>query len=141
MEEVVYAVGDMAMVAFDDEVAYIREREVLTLPRGSELVAVRGNMLESYGRTPAVQVEAGGTVTLGDNRCVMQADAACIAAVCGAAILHSNYLEGRPDLPAARLYLPQDAPVTALGNIGSGPVVVNGTPIGAPWSALNVIAS
>jgi hypothetical protein len=140
-EEVVHAVGNVAMIAFADEVAYIRGLEVLTLPRGLELVAVRGNMLETHGGTPAVQVEAGGTVTLGDNRCIVQADAACIAAVCGAAILHANYLEGRPDLPAARLYLPQGAPVTALGNIGSGPVVVNGTPIGAPWSALNVVAS
>jgi len=139
---------NLAFVAAKDSVIAIVVDKLLALPRGKELVGLHGNVLESYGAAPVLNVAAGGAFTFSTNRCFLTAAVAGVAAgqpvalaQVGAAIASANYLEGPASAPALLLQLPDTGPFTALGNISSGQILVNGASLAAtPWGPLNVVA-
>jgi hypothetical protein len=119
--------------------------KLATLPRGREIVAVQGNLLEGYGTAPVILTQTGGPLTLSTNRCLLAGEnfqQPVAQARAGAIIASGNYLEGAPRVPTLVLeLLPENGPFTALGNISSGDILVNGNPLaGTPWGPLNVIA-
>jgi hypothetical protein len=119
--------------------------KLAALPRGREIVAVQGNLLEGYGAAPVILAQTGGPLTLSTNRCLLASEnfqQPVAQARAGAIIASDNYLEGAPRVPTLVLELvPENGPFTALGNISSGDILVNGNPLGGtPWGPLNVMA-
>ena len=142
-------VGNAIVFPLDRDViggdfVFIDVGRLVVLPRGREIVAVRGNLLEARGRVPAALVTSGGACVFSDNRCLLttRSDGIAIAQITASAIITSaNYLErGGTSGPALRLAVPAGA-FTILGNIASGEVLVNGTalPATSPYRPLNVI--
>jgi hypothetical protein len=114
---------------------------IVVFPRGREIVAVRGNLLDAYGAVPAVAVGVAGTCLLSDNRCVCQSSQGMPAAIVGAGaiVANANTFEASAQLPSVLLEVPQ-GPVTVVGNISTSPIFLNQNPLPAPWAPLNVIA-
>lgn len=122
---------------------------IRVLPRGREIVAVRGNLMEAYGDVPAIDIAGGGAFVFSDNRCLLTSGPSAVAGPpvapsvavisAGALIASANYLQGPKNAVAMRAQVPQ-GPFTVLGNIASGPIQVNGVALGAPWGPLNAIA-
>jgi hypothetical protein len=116
------------------------EATIIRLPRGREVVAVRGNLADGFGLVPDIEVRAGGACVVSENRCLLATDKATVVAVsAGAAIAGGNYLEGMPKQTSMILQT-GNGPFTVLGNISSGPIEVNGAVLAAPWAALNAQA-
>jgi hypothetical protein len=140
---------DISFVVAKDVIVAVVGDKLTTLPRGKELVGLHGNLLESYGTAPVVNVVAGGAFTFSTNRCLLTAGAAgatagqpVALAQVGAALASTNYLEGPANVSALLLQLPDTGPFTVMGNITSGQILVNGSTLAAtPWGPLNVVAS
>jgi hypothetical protein len=117
------------------------------LPPGRLVVGVRGNVLETYGTSPAVSIAAGASCGFSDNECLLDqtpnAGAVVVALTVGAAIVNANHMRRVPsgDQFRALSLNTGTAPFTIVGNIlmgGTG--LVNGAVgIPAPWTALNVL--
>jgi hypothetical protein len=108
------------------------------LPRDS--LAVRGNVVEAYGRAPAVLISTDGPCLFNDNRCFLHASEGVTTArlTAGAAVASNNYING-PRAISLDIQVPAAGPWTVLGNITSGPIAVDGTtPLPAPWQQLNI---
>ncbi len=120
-------------------------RDVLILPRGHEIVGVRGNLFEAYGDAPAVLIIGEGAFGFSDNRCLLDAPESTgegqpvVRVAAGAVIVNANYLQGPGGRPALQMILPKDAPFTALGNIASGAMLANGQALDEPWAPLNAL--
>jgi hypothetical protein len=144
--------ANLAFFATEELIHVFAGNKLAVLPRGREIVGLHGNLLEGYGGTPVIRVEASGALTLSTNRCLLNptvagAPSQPVAQAQAAAIIASgNYLEGAPSVvprvPAMVLkLLPENGPFTALGNISSGDIVVNGAALPAPWAPLNIVTS
>jgi hypothetical protein len=131
---------DVEIVSAGSSIFGFFRDSVLRLPRGREIVAVRGNLLEAYGDVPLVWIGGGRTLVFSDNRCVLASRSAPPVTViaAGAVIASANYVEGPGKAVAMQIQVPPKR-VTVLGNIVDGPIEVNGTPLGAPWASLNAI--
>jgi hypothetical protein len=115
------------------------------LAAATETVGVRGNFVEAYGGTPAVDVAVRGAVVFGDNRVLEVLRQRQPAAVVRASRVTaaSNYIAGPNDNDALILIVGPRA-FTALGNntpqknirVGTDPA--NVAALGPPWDALNV---
>jgi Family of unknown function (DUF6519)/Right handed beta helix region len=128
------------LVASERTVFAFEERRVARIPRGREIVALRGNLAAAYGVTPAIEVVAEGACVVSDNRCsLLSREGPVVALRGGAAIAGGNYLEGPEEQMAMDIQV-GSGPFTVVGNIGSGPIEVNGSALGAPWSDLNAVA-
>jgi hypothetical protein len=108
------------------------------LPPSRDSLAVRGNVVEGYGRTPIVYVIADGPCLFNDNRCLLEGREGTPTAQlsAAAAITSNNYIDGPPGVALAI-----SAPVglcTVLGNIASGQIDIDGLPLAGPWQPLNV---
>jgi hypothetical protein len=116
---------------------------LLKLPHGREVVGVRGNHLETRGESPAVDISGTGSFVFSDNRCLLHSRAAMPTVIirAGSAVVGNNYMQGPPQVAALRLHIPADNAFTALGNIASIGIEMNGAPLGAPWAPLNAIGS
>jgi hypothetical protein len=112
------------------------------LPRGREVAAVRGNLLETYGNVPGVVITGDGASVFNDNRCLLTSKNSSPVTVisAGAVITNANYLQGPLGTEAMRIMVPPKGPYTVAGNITSGPIMVNGAALGAPWAQINAIA-
>jgi hypothetical protein len=142
--------ANLSFVAADNLIYAFIGNQVLTLPRGKEIVGLQSNLFESYGAAPTVRVVATGAFAFSTNRCLLTAAASgnetfiipVTEAAVGAALVNSNYLEGAAKATAMIVQLlPANGPFTVLGNVSSGSIVVNGTALAAPWAQMNVIAS
>ena len=59
-----------------------------------------------------------------------------------AALVSTNYMVGATKTPALVMKLPpKNGPFTVLGNVTSGEIQINGSPLAAPWAPLNVVIS
>ena len=114
--------------------------KVVRLPRGRGSAGVHGNVVEAYGEMPAVLVETLASCIFSDNRCFLEAPRAEPVAriIAGALVASANYLEGRQKSTSFAIVLPAAAGFTVLGNVASGPILVNGATLSAPWDQLNV---
>jgi hypothetical protein len=116
------------------------EGRIISFARAPDSLAVRGNVVEAFGRVPAVLVETDAPCLFGDNRCFMVAVEGVPAArlSVAAAVASNNYLQASLKTPALEIQLPAAGPFTVLGNIASGPIEVDGAPLPAPWQSLNI---
>jgi Family of unknown function (DUF6519)/Right handed beta helix region len=139
-------VGKAAAAA--ERFLFIDAGHVVVLPIGREVLAVRGNLLETYGAWPAALVLVAGSCMFNENRCVTQLDTRATPVVGvetkGALIVNANYVERQAkDAVAMGLAAPQGS-FTILGNVANGELEVNGAPLpsppASPWRPLNVIA-
>jgi hypothetical protein len=109
------------------------------LPRGRPAIAVQGNRVEAVGGANAVYMQTTGSCSFSDNRCFLETRrSSVVKAFAGALVASDNYLEGPQDVPAADFTLPGGAGFTVSGNLGSGPIELNGGPLPSPWNQLNV---
>jgi hypothetical protein len=91
------------------------------------------------GAAHAVEVSTPGPCSFSDNRCFYVARRSVVVRVtAGALVASDNYLEGEPSVPSAFFTLPGSAGFTVSGNLGSGPIELNGAPLPSPWNQLNV---
>ncbi len=128
-------------IALAENVFGIFGNKIFASARGREMVTVQSNLCEAYGEARAVFIGAIGAFSFNDNRCLFNARRAPVAeAEVRAAIATSNYLLGSRDVAALVLRLPDAAPFTAVGNITSGPIEVNGAALTMPWAPLNIVA-
>ena len=130
-----FALSDAeSMIVFDA----IRGRAV-KLPRGRPSIAVHGNLVEAVGNTNAVYLQTTGSCAFSDNRCFLVTRRSPVVKVfAGALVVSDNYLEGVDKVPAADLTLSGGSGFTVSGNLGSGPIELNGDPLPPPWNQLNV---
>jgi hypothetical protein len=109
------------------------------------------NAFSATGVSPIARINSGCNVVFSENRCVRDTKRAdkpsspvVTIATRFAMIVSANRVEGYSDrkLPVVDLH-PTSAnklPMfTVLGNIATGPINVNGNPLGAPWHPLNVL--
>ena len=102
------------------------------LPRGRPAIAVQGNRVEAVGGANAVYMQTTGSCVFSDNRCFLEARRQTVVkAFAGALVASDNYLEGPQDVPAADFTLSGGAGFTVSGNLGSGPIALNGAPAAA----------
>jgi hypothetical protein len=102
-------------------------------------IATTANQIETRGANPAVQlVFARGESVFSHNQCSRRAGAADAADVilgAGTVIAASNRIQASPlsmEVKAAEQHF------TVLGNICRGRITVNGGPLPAPWTPLNL---
>jgi len=111
--------------------------------RGPESVGVRGNHVEASGSAPAVEVAVAGPCLISDNRLTLLAPRRLpipmLRTQALQIVLSANHVQGERDLVAVQLQT-GDRAFTVLGNFTTGPIQVNGVPLGAPWAPLNVLA-
>ena len=113
----------------------------------SEAAPVRAGVINNschgYGRGPLAEVEIAGTCRFSDNQCscVSEKVAAVIDVTAEAVIAAENRVECSRNARALDLKLGNAKALTVLGNIVGGPILVNGTALGAPWQPLNVIGA
>lgn len=124
----------------------VTDREIIELPRGRQIVAARGNLLEARGNLPAADVTAGGVCVFSDNRCLSSPAPNTAPPIVDidtiGTIVSANFLE-RPASSEASPALDINVgtgPVTILGNIVTGSTLLNGAPLpaGSPWIPINV---
>lgn len=136
-------------VYYDDNNFALFDDYIVQLPRGREVIAVRGNVFATVGIGSAVLASAKGSFMFNENRCSQRSvegdeggSGPTVARISGGAIIAgSNYLEGSVKGAGMLLYLPAAGPYTVLGNICSGAIAVNGAVLTAPWLPLNVIGA
>jgi Family of unknown function (DUF6519)/Right handed beta helix region len=114
--------------------------KLVHLPRGKGTAGVHGNLVEAYGRAPAVLVETAGSCIFSDNRCFVIAppEQAVANVTAGALVANANYLEGSEKGPSFVIHLPSAGAFTVLGNVASGPILVGTAALPAPWDQLNM---
>lgn len=128
------------------EFVIVTDGDVIELPRGRQIVAARGNLLEAQGNRPAADVTAGGVCVFSDNRCLLSPAPNSAPPIVDidtiGTIVSANFLE-RPASSEASPALDINVgtgPVTILGNIVTGSTLLNGAPLpsGSPWIPINV---
>ena len=146
----VYAVNSRTAIVWTNIGAVIiTEVSARLLPRGKGIMAIRGNLLEAYGRVPAAIVVGEGAFDFGGNRCILRSPGgvglasggATAVIVAGALVLMGNYFDGPSQANALQIRLPDQALYSVLGNISTGAIQVNGAPLADPWLPLNVSAA
>ncbi len=107
-------------------------------------LTVHGNRFSAQVTTsPLVEIDGAGTCLFTENHCIRGATltgaAMPLAVIQNAAVNAShNRLQGAGDVFTLLL---SNGPFAVLGNLSSGPILVNGKPLPEPWAALNVHAS
>jgi hypothetical protein len=93
-----------------------------------------------------VNVNVPGSCVFTDNHCLGFHGAfdgeLLVFIQAGAIIAGNNLLKYDPRSQQSVMALelqPERGPFTVLGNIATGPILVSGNPLGAPWNSLNVI--
>lgn len=105
---------------------------------GREMVAVRGNVFETYGEAPAIDVIGRGPVTLGDNRAITTSRKQVAVVVQAAAIIASgNYVRATSAAAALVLVPASRDHATVLGNLTTGGISLAGSELQNPWAPLN----
>lgn len=141
----------LTLLPADDagNVLHVTAFRLFILPRGQQITAFRGNLLESHDSTASlVSVGGQGTCVFTDNRCVASfgplADFSpaevSVALAVGRAIVSNNYVETPVGTTPIGLNPPSDALnfFTVLGNMTTGAIQIGDAPLPAPWADLNV---
>jgi hypothetical protein len=130
-----FALAKLLIYSFSFTTGVVRKRPL----RGRASLGVRGNMVDAYGAAPAAEITTDGSCIFSDNRCILTAEERVPAArvTAGATIAGGNYLERPGELPAFEVNS-SSGPFTVLGNVTTGPILVDSSVLGAPWNQLNV---
>ena len=114
---------------------------ILALQIGSETLSVHGNFLSAYGITSAVQAVLNGACMFNDNRSLLRGrEQPSVEIAAGSVVLNANQVQGTQGKVTVAIKLPDQRPFTALGNITTHEIDINGTALGAPWAPLNIQA-
>jgi hypothetical protein len=131
-------VSGSGRLAFAGSFAYLQE----DVQGHAELV---GNTLHGGADDVAVTVQTTGDVLMSTNRCAQPGSAEqVVVRLAGAtATVHGNRVQG--GYPSMTITVAKDSTGKAdaaavVGNITTGGIQVNGTPLQAPWAPLNPIA-
>jgi hypothetical protein len=136
--------GDRRVVRVDDArtlvlgagrpVLVTRSARAATLGGGAS--SVLGNLLQARGSRPAADVTVRGDCIFNDNRCdLLFGGRTVVRLAAKTTIVNANRVAGGEiSIELSRTN------ITALGNITSRAILAGGTPLGAPWNALNVTA-
>jgi Family of unknown function (DUF6519) len=110
--------------------------------------SVHGNMFEAGGNDFAAMVALPGRISFSDNHCRLtgsvapQAVAFVYAYSPGAVIASANQLESKQKTLSLMLDTPPKVgggyALTVVGNVGNGGYELLGSPLPAPWDALNI---
>ncbi len=118
-------------------------------------LSVTGNLLEAYGsNASSALLWITATCQFADNRCLLAgrrqtgvvsivsnlpapSNASPIDQSALAVAVDGNVIVGPEGVPGIQLGLAKSFRYTVLGNVSSGPIKVNGAPLGPPWAALN----
>lgn len=137
----VFTRGDLLVAPVEDRFLFFTNDVLIFLPRGDEITAVRGNLLETYGGAAAADVLVRKVCVFSDNRCTLSEsnfNQSVVEVESDALIFSANYAEAR-GLEVAAVRLRAKA-FTILGNItrGGDIIINNGSLPDPPWRALNV---
>jgi hypothetical protein len=137
--------GPSQTVANSDTQFRVIDGMILPVPRGPETIGVRGNLLDGYGVGTPIFVQSKGACLFGDNRCnfVPMTDFRPPIAdiTCEAIIANANFFQTSRNEKTVLLN-PGNGPITVLGNISSGPILINNATMhGTPWATLNIPTS
>lgn len=151
-ERTTFSAGTLLMARLDEPNRFVilDPFRAHTISIDREVVAVRGNLLETYGgvNARAVQVAINGHCMINDNRCLSTSEASgqpIVAEVfCRSAIANANYLQRFPpnDVTIAldlHVNHPSGIAFTVLGNLCGGQIHLNGNPLPDPWGPLNSV--
>lgn len=110
--------------------------------------SVHGNVFEAGGNDCAAMVAAPGRISFSNNHCLVTGSVAAQAVAYlyaywpGAVIASANQLESWQKTLSLKLDTPPLAgagyALTVVGNVGNGGYELLGSPIPAPWDALNI---
>jgi hypothetical protein len=130
---------------FGGSVLTIGSHGLATVPRGSETIAIGGNLLEASGGAHAARVSVAGTCSFTNNRCIQPSirDSSAVNLKAGALLVTSNYVEGNKVKAGMDVRVPASSvplALTLLGNICTTDILVNGQTLTANWKSLNVLA-
>ncbi len=117
--------------------------KIVILGRDPGSAGVRGNVADGSGReNAAILVSVRGGCVIAENRVTLDSvaeDATGIRVTAGSAAVSANHVLGDRARRSIDLQLaPHGSPYTMLGNVTSGPILVDGAALPAPWKALNV---
>jgi hypothetical protein len=108
----------------------------------SSKVGMRGNQLEGFGSSPVVLAVGAFDVVFSDNDCQqgtpqsqLSTSADVVLSVNTAAAAQNHVIGGGT---AMSIQVEGKTGFSALGNLTRGQILVNGQPLAAPWSPLNV---
>ncbi len=110
---------------------------------GSERIGIVGNALHGYGGAAVVEASLNGSCRFSDNETSLAGVKAPVAVDLSAEtiIAAENRVTFDRERASLDLHLPDKPIYTALGNITTGPIRVNGASFaGTQWEKLNVIA-
>lgn len=150
--------GEDQLFVVDEKLYLVSTTHVTQLsPSGPRLVtAVRGNRLDATGDGRTALVATKGSTTFADNHCTQvpaTPGAPGVALVAVELAVDTLVLSGNQvvaprsdksvavDASVAGGTITGQPAITAIGNITSGQIRVNGGPLGAPWAPLNVRTS
>jgi hypothetical protein len=129
-----------AVVVEDDERVYAVQpaagKIVASSYSNPGSVGVHGNVADSSGRGGAILVTAGACV-VGENRATFISRSEPVAAVvltAGQVIANANQVVVYRRQIAIKI---QAGPCTVLGNVTTGPIILNNATLGPPWDVLN----
>lgn len=134
------ATGSFTVQAGEEALLFNPARgEVARFLTTNASLAVRGNVVETYGEVPAVLLETAAACLFNDNRCCLTGPKGVPTArvAVETAIAANNYLQGTGAV-GLELLVASGNPFTVLGNISADGIAVNGAPLAAPWAQLNV---
>ncbi len=125
----------------EDRLFLATNLDIHPIPVGREIVAIRGNLCEAYGRLSTIDVSGNGSCVFNDNRCFLRSSpqhrepTVVLQAV--TLVANANMVEGSQ--PSLRMDLQVGAQrVSVVGNIANGSILLNSNDLPDPWSALNV---
>jgi hypothetical protein len=119
----------------------VGDRLVFTLPELPEEITVRGNHLQASGRIAAALVVTDGSCVFSENHVHRAGEKAepAVELRAGTLVVQGNRASAPRSGPAIALFAQADA-LTALGNVASHGIELNGDPLPDPWSPLNASA-
>lgn len=138
--------GGSQLETFDNFTAAARVNTIGTFAAVTPVnqqTGITSNSLHGYGRGPLVEVSVTGSCRFNDNQCTVAGEqiTTAINLAASSIIVSANRVECSAKRAAAiALTLGNEKNLfTALGNIVSGSITVNGGPLAPPWEPLNVL--
>jgi hypothetical protein len=137
------ALGDVAVADVDDAFVAFTENDVRVVARSPRDVSIHGNeVLSEASEAPPVLVAISALCQLAENRIRNPGGSGEPSGVrCLRAIVSGNDLRGIEDADVLEIDLPdeeKDPPVTVVGNLATGRILIDGNPLGTPWAPLNL---
>ena len=123
---------------------FVGDFVVAAVVEGTQLAAVRGNVLAgassgSFAPTGSfVELTVVGSCVFTDNQAIFVVPGSRPLARLSAPMVAAgnNILTG--GTPSLQIQAPTGGKFTVLGNVASGPILVNGAALAAPWEPLNM---